>query len=463
MTLTAVQRGWKLHGYQEVARDYLRARGRAGLFLDMGLGKTASCYAALEPRHLPALVVAPKRVAENTWPTEGAIWRPDLRVAVAKGQPDARMRALADEKADVVVIGRDNLPDALKVKRSRKFKTFIIDELSGYKKGGRRGSVRWRTARAIVKRASIEYVWGLTGTPSPNGYHDLWGQVYLLDGGQRLGTTLTAFRERWFKAAGQLPNGVVTKWELRDDTCRQEIDDLLEDLCLAMESEGHITLPEMTENHVEVEMPRPVLKLYRDMKRDLVADMSVLGGEIHTAKTAAALSNRLAQIAAGAVYVDDADVRGMQYQVLHTAKPNAVREIVESDHVGGVLVAYRYTFERDMLKAELGSLAHTIDEPDIVDRWNNREIPVLLAHPASAGHGLNLQHGGHHIVWTSFPNWDLELWQQFNKRLLRQGQEHPVVIHCIMAKHSVNYAERAGLDEKDDVQSALLAHLESPI
>jgi SNF2 family DNA or RNA helicase len=454
---TAEQRGWKLRDYQELSRDYLRERDRGALFLDMGLGKTASCYAALEPRHLPALVVAPKRVAESVWPLEAAIWRPDLTVAVAKGQPAARLRELGREDADVVVIGRDNLRDALKVNRRRKFKTLIIDELSGYKA---RSSIRWKTAKAIIKRASIGHVWGLTGTPSPNGYGDLWSQIYLLDGGERLGKTLTEYRRRWFTPGLRLPNGVIASWDLVPGAAAQ-IDKAIEDICLAMGTDGRIELPPVTENHVQIELPMEAKRIYRDMKRDMVANLDILGGEVHTAKNAAVLTSKLSQISAGFLYVDDADIRDRAYTVIHHEKGKAVEEILEADRVGGVLIFYRFVPERDALLKRLGDQAHTIDEPGVIEAWNDGDIPVLLAHPASAGHGLNLQYGGHTIVWTT-PDWDLELWQQANKRLARSGQEHPVVIHVIMGG-KIDHLVRASLDDKDVVQGALLEHLESPL
>lgn len=457
-TATAAERGWKLRDYQVLSRDYLRSHDRAALFLDMGLGKTASSLDAMEPKHLPALVVAPKRVAESVWPLEAAIWRPDLTVAVAKGQPEARLRELSREDADIVVIGRDNLRDALKVRRRTKFKTLVIDELSGYKT---RASVRWKTAKAIVKRDSLAHVWGLTGTPSPNGYHDLWAQVYLLDQGERLGKTLTEFRRRYFAPGLRLANGVIASWNIQPGA-KEEIDALLEDLCLAMGTDGRIELPPVTENHVEIELPTTARAIYRDMKRDMVVNLDLIGGEIHTAKNAAVLTGKLSQIGAGFLYVDDADIRGRQYKLLHNEKVKAVQEVIESDHVGGVLVFYRFTPERDQLLKALGDQAHTIDEPGVIEAWNRQEIPVLLAHPASAGHGLNLQYGGHTIVWTTL-DWDLELWQQANKRLARSGQEHPVVIHCIMGKRTVDYLVRASLDGKDDVQAGLLEHLESPL
>ena len=444
-----------LHDYQIVARDFLRGRDRAALFLDMGLGKTAASLSALEPRHLPVLVVAPKRVAENVWHAETALWRPDLTVAVAMGEPAARAKILASD-ADIIVLGRDNLKDVAKVRREIPFRTLILDELSGYKT---RASVRWKAARKIA--ATVDSVWGLTGTPTPNGYMNLWAQIALLDNGERLGRNITAYRNRYFYAAGQLPNGVVIDWKLHEGADAR-IREKVEDICLAMKTDGRIDLPPTSLNKVAVELPPEVRKIYRSMNNDMVVGYKdTVGSEIYTASQAAALSNRLQQITAGFMYSDDRDI-GMGRTVrLHNEKPKALREIVEETG-SPVLVAYRYQEELAFIQEELGDLVHTADEPDLQARWNAGEFPVLAAHPASIGHGLNLQHGGHTIVWTTL-DWDLELWDQFNKRLSRQGQAQPVVIHVILANKTTDHACLRTLHEKEEVQDFFMDYLESPV
>lgn len=442
----------------------------------MGLGKTAASLSALTPDHLPALVVAPKRVAENVWDAERDIWRPDLSIAVAKGSPAVRQTALKST-ADIVVLGRDNLGDLAKVDRAdRPFRTFIIDELSGYKS---QKSVRWKTLRRAIAAHAAPYVWGLTGTPVPNGYLDLWAQIALLDGGERLGRNITTYRNRYFFAAKQLPNGVVTDWALREEA-EDRIKEKISDICLAMATEGRIKLPEVTFNDVVVRLPADARKVYRTLIDDLVVDLrEIFGGEVHTAGTAATLTTRLSQIACGFIYEDAAyedtgeldqdgepiltHVNAGHYTTLHHTKVEAVREIVTSPHTGGVLVAYRYAWEREALAEHLADLGvRRIEEDGVIAAWNRGKVPVLLAHPASAGHGLNLQHGGHTIVWTQ-PTWDLEHWDQFNKRLARQGQKHPVVIHVIMAAKTVDGLVRRRLADKADVQNDLLAYLESPV
>lgn len=443
----------ELHDYQLVARDFLRERDKAGLFLDMGLGKTACSLTALEERHLPVLVIAPKRVAENVWSKETALWRPDLTVAVAAGSPAERAESLAS-KADIVTLGIDNIKDVAKIKRDTPFRTIILDELSRFKGRG----VWWKEARKIV--AGVDHVWGLTGTPAPNGLLDLWPQIYLLDGGQRLGKNITTYRSRYFYPGRSLPNGVIYEWHLKPES-EANIHGLVEDLCLSMETEGRIDLPPLTYNIIEVTMPPTAKKAYKDLRDDLVADLSEVFGEIHTAGSPGALTNRLSQIAAGFLYVDDADLHNYAATQLHTEKVKAVREVV--DGTGSpVWVFYRYNYELEMLKKEFGDEAFTLKDDNAIDRWNDGQVPVMLAHPASVSHGLNLQYGGHTQVWTSLP-WDLELWDQGIKRHHRQGQEHPVVVHIIQAKGTIDPAIKAALVDKAEVQDALLAHLESPL
>lgn len=441
-----------LHSYQEIAVEFLRDRGRAALFLEMGLGKTAICLSALEPRHLPALVVAPKRVAEFVWPTERDLWRPDLSVALAAGRPERRMAALTSG-ADIVVIGRDNLADV--EKSGAEFQTFIFDELSGAKNPRTR---RFKAARKIADRAP--YFWGLTGTPEPNGLLDLWSQAYLIDRGERLGKAFTHYRDRYFTPGRQLSTGVITEWIPRPGV-DQRIHALLGDICLSMSGEGRLDLPPVTVNTVEVPMSRATKKIHDDLKRDLVANLDLLGGREHYAANAAVLSSKLSQLSAGFLYHESDGGPSQGYDVVHTEKVSAVEEIVEGTG-SPVLVFYRYRAEKEMLLKALGKRAHTIDEPGIVDRWNRGKVPVLLAHPASAGHGLNLQHGGHTIVWTSLP-WSLEEKQQADKRLARQGQKHPVVIHEIITPKSIDPMIRAALGNKDAAQAALLDYLESPV
>jgi SNF2 family DNA or RNA helicase len=447
----------QLHDYQKVAVDFIRTRRRAGLLLDMGLGKTAITLRALQPESLPALVVAPKRVAEMVWPVEGPKWRPDLRVVVASGTPKQReiaLRAGREGRADIVVIGRDNLADA--VPFAGDYRAFIMDELSSFKN---RTSARWKAAKKVAK--GRDYVWGLTGTPTTDGHMlDLWPEIFLLDNGESLGTTLGGYRERYFTPGRQLPSGVVIEYNLRPGA-NKRIHVLLEKTCLSMSTDGRVDLPPTTYNDIMVPMLPAVRRVYKQLKNDLVVDAQLIGGEIHSAANAAVLTGKLSQITAGFMYVDDADLRDGEYKVLHKEKVNVLKEVIEGTG-SPVLVAYRFKAELDLLKEGLGDLAHTIDEPDIIHRWNMGEIPVLLAHPASAGHGLNLQYGGHTMVWATLP-WSLEEYMQMNKRLARQGQKHPVVIHHLITPNTVDPLILLALKGKKSVQDAVMNHLESPL
>lgn len=402
-------------------------------------------------------MIAPKRVAETVWPTETDLWRPDLTLATAKGSPAARAAALASG-ADIVTLGRDNLKDLWATQRTFPFRTVIIDELSGFKS---RASKRWRMMKKIVDAGPVNHVWGLTGTPTPNGLLDLWAQIALLDGGDRLGKNITTYRGRYFTPGRRLPSGIITEWLLREGADGQ-IFSAIDDICLSMETEGRVTLPAVTHNPVRVALPAPVKKVYGELEKELIVDLKeIFDGEVHTAANAAVLTSKLSQIAAGFVYVDDADLREMAYTWLHDEKLKAVGEIVEGTGGSPVLVFYRFRPEREALLRAFPE-ARTIDEPGVIDAWNAGQVPLLLAHPQSAGHGLNLQHGGHTIVWTSIP-WSLEDWQQANKRLVRQGQKHPVVIHTLLAKGTVDPRIRARLDDKTSVQDTLLAFMESPV
>lgn len=446
-----------LHDYQEVARDFLQGRDAGlALMLDMGLGKTASVLSALEPRHLPALVVAPKRVSEEVWDVEQETWRPDLPVALAVGEATTRRRAL-NSGAPITVIGQQNLGDALET--HIKPRTLVVDELSGYKN---KSSVRWKTARAIIDEHGIKNVWGLTGTPAPNGYLDLWGQIALLDGGRRLGRNLTTFRSRYFNPGRSNRDGHIYEWIEKPET-PDRIKELLQDICLAMESKGRVDVTEPHFNHLMMSLPKKVQKAYEELARELVVDLRELfDGDIHTAGNAAILTSRLSQMTAGFLYVDDAEINNYEHTLLHSEKIKALEEIMDSPRDGGVLVAYRFTAERDMILRAFPKLAHTIDEPGVVKAWNRKEIPMLVTHPASTGHGLNLQHGGHTAVWLS-PTWDLEHFDQFNKRLARQGQKNDVIIHVVMAKKTIDVLMSQRLANKSEVQKDFLAFLESPV
>ena len=436
---------YTLHSYQARAIEHLREHPRAALFLDMGLGKTAIVLRALQPRHIPALVVAPGVVA-----------------GTAASRREKLRRYLADG-TDIVVISRDNMADAEPC--AKHFRTLVLDELSSFKNHAAK-----RTQSAVALSGKIKHVWGLTGTPARNGFMGLWAQLNLLDRGERLGKNITAYRRDFFYSEKRTSTGVPYDWKLRPGA-RERIMSSLDDICISMSKEEYLSLPPATINRVLVPMPSKVKHFYSKLKEDNVASLDILGeiddAGIRSATTAAAVVSKLAQVTAGFIF-DDAenypDGRPDDaYTRLHNAKTDAVVEIVEGTG-SPVLVFYRFRPERFAIKAALGPDAMCVDEPGAIEAWNAGDLRALIAHPASAGHGLNLQHQGHTIVWSS-PSYDLELWKQANARLHRQGQQHPVMIHVLIgqisqqAPYSIDTLVMQALQGKVRLEKALLDYL----
>ena len=440
-----------LKPYQREAVAHLRAHPRAGLFLEMGLGKTAVTLSAITPEMLPVLVIAPKRVAEHVWPAELAKWRPDLSYQLAAGTAAKRRKAL-DTPADVHIIGVDNVGDV-----RRAYPSLVLDELSMWKN---RGTRRWKLTSKLTDRATS--VWGLTGTPAPKGYLDLWAQLYLLDKGERLGKYITHYRDRFFTAeekrvkrrdGSEMRAGY--EYTLRDGA-DAKINALIADICLAQRIEGRLELERPTTNNIVVPLPPDAQRTYDKMRRAKAVQLSGVG-ETFTAATAAVVSTKLAQITAGCLYPDDHDITGSPAITLHTAKAEAIREI--ADGTGSpLLVFYRFQHEREMLRKALPE-ARTIDERGIMAQWNAGGVPILLCQPQSAGHGLNLQAGGHTIVWASM-TWSAEVYQQANARLFRQGQTRPVVIHRLLVPDSIDGHMVDVVEGRASLEQALMDHLD---
>lgn len=351
--------------------------------------------------------------------------------------------------ADVVVISREQLQH-VKDKYAKRFNTFVMDELSGFKT---RSTARFRNARRITR--DTKYVWGLTGTPSPNGLLDLWPQMFLLDRGETLGTTLGEFRSRYFTEGNRLPSGIITSWNLRPGAATR-IHERLRPRVLSMGTEGRVSLPPVTYNDIMVDIPSSARTAYQQMKRDLV--VSALEKGEFTAGNAAALSNRLKQIASGFMYPDTDERIDDEFTLIHKEKLKAAGELIESSQGSPVLMAYSYRAEMHQIQKEFPYARMIKSDSDVRD-WNAGRIPLLIAHPASVGHGLNLQDGGHTMVWYGL-TYALEEYQQMNKRLARSGQKNPVVIHHIMARNTVDAVVRSALQGKDSIQSALLQYLD---
>lgn len=433
----------KLHEYQEYARRFIWEHPHCLLLLDMGLGKTLTTLTAMSEMLMlgevdNVLVIAPLRVAQDTWSDEVAKWPhlQHLRVSKVLGTPAQRKAALETD-ADIYVINRENvvwLVDHYKTKWP--FKTVVIDELSSFKSSQ---SKRWRALRKV--RPKMTRTIGLTGTPAPNSLVDLWSQVYLIDQGERLGRTKTSYLNKYFYPA--LKNGnIVYKYSLKDDA-ENDIYERLSDICISMKSKDYLNLPDVTHNVLRVPLGASGEKIYKQLKRDYVLELK--DGPI-TAANAAVLVNKLLQVANGAIYSDLSLV-----QHVHDAKLDALQEIVDEAQGQPLLVFYQF---RHDLKRLLHRFPQAEELTDI-KRWNNGDIPMLLVHPQSAGHGLNLQHGGHIIVWFGL-NWSLEYYQQANARLARQGQTHPVTIHHLVARDTIDERVMGVLAGKAAGQDALM-------
>ena len=442
--------------HQKIAAEFLRDHSRAGLFLDMGLGKTVISLTRVKEllddfAINKVLVIAPLRVAQDTWSRESGKWDhlADLRVSRVLGTQAQRVAALAAD-ADVYVINRENVQWLVETLGAKwPFDMVIIDELSSFKSAK---SKRWRCLKRVIRLSP--YVVGLTGTPAPNGYVDLWPEVFLLDGGARLGRTLGEYRSRYFNPGAHKGN-IVYEWRLKPGA-KTEIDRKLTDLCLSMSKEDWLTLPPVLFNNVIVRMNDEERKTYDHLRDTQV--LPLLAGELSDLRdfdsavvgtTAATLSGKLLQLANGAAYDD----HGAVFRV-HDRKLDALEDIRAESHGQPLLVFYSYKHDLDRI-IERFPEAVVMEGSDTISRWNAGQIPMLLCHPASAGHGLNLQEGGHIIVWFGLP-WSLELYQQANARLHRMGQGESVIVHHIVCEGTLDEKVLTALSRKDATQRGLL-------
>lgn len=390
-----------------------------------------------------ALVIAPKRVAEDTWTREHAKWDhlKHLRISRVLGSPEQRRRALRRD-ADVYVIGRDNVAWLIEqCRQSWPFDMVVIDELSSFKNPQAK---RFRALRKVMPR--VGRVVGLTGTPSANGLMDLWPEIYLLDRGERLGKTLGAYRETYFRP-GARSGYVVYKWEpVRG--AQERIQAAIGDICISMSASDYLKLPKRIDNRIPVKLSPQEMQQYKTMEAEQLLHID---DEDVVALSAAAVMTKLLQIANGSVYSADGNVVR-----LHQAKLEALLEIIDTTD-GPVLVFYSYKHDLSAILTAIPG-ARTLNGPEDIADWNAGKVRVFLAHPASVGYGLNLQVGGHVIVWYGL-TWSLELYQQANARLYRQGQEKPVIIHHLIAEGTVDEQVMDALEAKDTSQAALMAAL----
>lgn len=436
--------------YQQYATNHIIDNPASALFLDMGLGKTVSTLTAIDDLMLlgdinKTLVIAPLRVAEDTWSTEVEKWDhlKHLRISKVLGKEKDRIAAL-NQEADIYVINRENVEWLVnKYFNNWVFDMLVIDELSSFK------SPKAQRFKALKKvRPFFKRVVGLTGTPTPNSLIDLWPQVYLLDGGKRLGKTITSYRQQYF-TPGQMNGHIVYNYNLKpgaDETIHSRISDI----CISMMAKDYLDLPERIDNKIEIKLSDSTKKKYKQLEKDLVIE---LGENDITAANAAVLTNKLLQMANGAIYSEDKSV-----VEIHEEKLKALLEVIEAANGKPVLVFYSFQHDYDRITKFLNNKGYKpkkLNDSSDIKSWNEGKIDILLLHPASAGHGLNLQYGGSTIVWFGLP-WSLELYQQANARLHRQGQKEVVVINHLIAKGTVDEDVMKALSNKEVNQNVLL-------
>lgn len=442
---------FKPHKYQKQAIRFLMGHPAAGLFQSMGMGKTVTVLTYLDILKndcfdlSKCLIVAPKRVAEDTWPSEIRKWEhlKDLSFIEVRGTPKQRKEAL-EKEADLYIITRDLIAWLVDyLSPDWPFETVILDELSSFKSHQSQRFKKLRTVRLRMKR-----IVGLTGTPAPNGYLDLWSQLFLLDRGERLGKTITEFRRNYFHA---ILRPSFTDYKIKEGA-REKIDEKIKDICLSMSAKDYLPMEEPTKIIREVVMEEKERKLYRQMEKDALIELE--GEGTITALSAAAVSNKLLQLANGAIY--DVNKKAIE---IHDKKLEMLEELIEEAQGEPILVFYSYRSDVARIQKRIPTARKLETEKDIRD-WNSRKIPVMIAHPASAGHGLNLQHGGSIIIWFGLP-WSLELYQQANARLFRQGQKDPVRIYHLITAKTMDENVMKALQEKNTSQASLLEALKA--
>ena len=437
------------HEYQKAVMRHIESREGSGVFLGMGLGKTSIVLAAImhemydEFRINKVLIIAPKRVAESTWQDEASKWDcfRGLTFSSVLGSKKNRIMALS-RPADIYITNRENVKWLMEYLGWKPdFDMLILDESTSFKDAS---TMRWKSLRKV--RSSFKQIVLLTGTPRPNSLMDLWAQLYLIDGGARLGRTLTEYRNNYFLPDKR--NGTtIFSYKIRDSKAEREIYRRISDVCISLKADDYKDIPDkLPPVIVKVHLDDQSRARYRELEREYVTEIE--GSEI-TALSAAAVSNKLLQLANGAVY--DSDGKTIE---VHNAKIEALKEIVDDCNGNSVLVFYSYKSDLERIERSF-PYAKSLDNAEDIRDWNSGKIRMLLAHPASAGYGLNLQAGGHIIVWFGL-TWSLEQYQQANARLERQGQTDPVVIHHLVAEGTMDENVMTALARKDIGQKAMM-------
>jgi len=448
----------KLRPYQQLIIQHILEKERCNAFVPMGLGKTISTLKALEANALaddsPVLVLAPLRVAQSTWPDEVKKWKLDLPITPIVGTAEQRALALRNDSL-IFTTNYENLPwliDWFKYNpRPWPFKTIVADEVTKLKGFRTRQGTKRAKALAEVAHKKVDRWIGLTGTPAPNGLKDLWGPMWFVDGGQRLGKSFTAFSERWFRknydGYGMEPVAHA----------QEEIQSLIGDVCLSLDAKDYFDLKEPIKNVIEVQLPAKAMRQYRDMEKKMFLELEGhLGPTEIEALNAASKTQKCLQLANGAIYTDDAK----HWSEVHDAKIQALDDIIEEAGGAPILVAYHFKHDLARLKSAFPRGRVLDADPETIRSWNAGKIPILFAHPASAGHGLNLQDGGNILVFFSV-NWNLEEHQQIIERIgptrqAQAGHDRPVFLHYILAHDTVDLDVMERLETKASVQDILM-------
>lgn len=442
----------EMHVYQNRSVDFIcntagNTASGCALWLDMGLGKTVSTATAasdmlscLEVGRV--LVIAPKRVALTTWPLELRNWDHlmHLRFSVISGNAKQRVAAIL-QRADIHIVSRDNVAWLVRMLGKQwPWDMVVIDESSSFKS---QSSNRWKALKAVLRM--ITRVVELSATPAPQGLIDLWAQFYLMDKGERLGATEKAYKKRWFHE--DRDKRIIVPRSFAEE----EIHSLVSDITIHMNADDYLDMPELIHNRIEVDMPREAMIQYQRFEREMVLELEHLDLEVE-AENAATLTGKLLQFANGAIYTSEA----RDWEVLHDEKIEALKEVIEAHHGYPALVAYNFKSDLARIKAAIPDAVVMDDDPETQVKWNDGEIPVLLTHPASSGHGLNLQRGSNIIIWFGL-NWSLELYLQLIGRLYRQGQlQKTVIVHHIVSRHTVDERVLRVIGQKDATQRELL-------
>ena len=448
------------HSYQRYAIERIIQDNSLGLFLDMGLGKTVITLTAINDLKFNrwavsrCLVVAPKKVAEATWSHEAEKWDHlrHLKIVPVLGSLKKRVQAL-HTPGDIWVINRENVPWLVEYFRNNwPFDMVVLDESSSFKNPQ---SKRFKAMKLVMSRIARLVL--LTGTPAPNGLEDLWAQIYLLDAGERLGRTISSYREAFFTQDYARPGQMYRTYTPQQDA-ESRIRAAISDICVSMKSEDYLELPDYIESTVPVALDAKAKRAYDKLEKEMLLEVDT---QLVTAQSAAVLNGKLLQLCSGAVYDSTGEVVD-----IHDCKLEAFLETIEQLNGEHALVFYWFKHEADRLTkalAKTDKVVRVYQGPEDEKAWNAGEVDILLAHPVSCGYGLNLQAGGHHAIWFGYPNWALEIYQQANKRLHRQGQKHPVICHHLVVQGGMDEDVIAALHDKGDTQESLMQALKARI